>query len=60
MRIHLAQQAGPCDPWLTEITAYVLVENNGVLKEDTVIQITGWGYFWRSDLYHLAEPAAGR
>jgi hypothetical protein len=60
MRIHLAQQAGPCDPWLTEITAYVLMEHNGVPKQDTVIQITAWGYFWRSDLYHLAEPAAGR
>jgi hypothetical protein len=41
MRIHLAQQAEPHDPWLAEITAYVLVENNGVAKQDTVIQITG-------------------
>jgi len=59
MRIHLAQRAGPfvasTTPWLAEFTSHVLLENKGASQWDTVIQITGQGYFWRSDLCHLAN-----
>jgi hypothetical protein len=64
MRIHLAQQGGFFgalrDPWLAEITALVLVENSGVPDRDTVIFVTGRGYFWSSDMYHLAHTARRR
>ena len=59
MRIHLAQRTEALvlhiAPWLAEFTSHVLLENKGVPQWDTVIDITGWGYFWRSDLCHLAN-----